>query len=233
MTLTREQVGWRAAQDIADGWYVNLGIGMPELVADGLPEGREIVFHSENGILGMGPAAQPGHENPNLINAGKKAVTMLTGASIFDHALSFAVVRGGHLDLCVLGAYQVGANGDIANWARSREDVLPAIGGAMDLAAGAKRIWVTMTHNDKSGAPRILQDCTYPLTGAGVVSRIYTDLAVIEVDESGLLVREIAPGITREDLIARTGATLRFADDCKPISAPELAPSPAKLRATS
>ena len=232
MTLTREQVGWRAAQDIRDGWYVNLGIGMPELVADGLPEGREIVFHSENGILGMGPAARPGHENPNLINAGKKAVTMLTGASIFDHALSFAVVRGGHLDLCVLGAYQVGANGDIANWARSRADVLPAIGGAMDLAAGAKRIWVTMTHNDKSGEPRILQDCTYPLTGAGVVSRIYTDLAVIEIDD-GYLVREIAPGISRDELIARTGAPLRFADDLKSIAAPDLAPSPAKLRATS
>jgi 3-oxoadipate CoA-transferase beta subunit len=232
MSITREQVGWRAAQDINDGWYVNLGIGMPELVANGLPEGREIVFHSENGILGMGPAAKPGEEDPNLINAGKRAVTMLTGASIFDHALSFAVVRGGHLDLCVLGAYQVGANGDLANWARSRSDVLPAIGGAMDLAAGAKRIWVTMTHNDKSGEPRLLADCTYPLTGAGVVSRIYTDLAVIEVD-NGFLVREIAPGITKDELIARTGATLRFADDLKTISAPDLAPSAAKLRATS
>lgn len=232
MTLTREQVGWRAAQDIQGGWYVNLGIGMPELVADGLPEGREIVFHSENGILGMGPAAQPGQENPNLINAGKKAVTMLTGASIFDHALSFAVVRGGHLDLCVLGAYQVGANGDIANWARSRSDLLPAIGGAMDLAAGAKRIWVTMTHNDKSGAPRLLAECSYPLTGAGVVSRIYTDLAVLEVD-GGFLVREIAPGISRDELIARTGAPLSFASDLREISAPVLAPSPAKLRATS
>ncbi|MFT4794342.1 MAG: 3-oxoadipate CoA-transferase beta subunit [Paracoccaceae bacterium] len=232
MSITREQVGWRAAQDINDGWYVNLGIGMPELVANGLPEGREIVFHSENGILGMGPAAKPGEEDPNLINAGKRAVTMLTGASIFDHALSFAVVRGGHLDLCVLGAYQVGAKGDLANWARSRSDVLPAIGGAMDLAAGAKRIWVTMTHNDKSGEPRLLTECSYPLTGAGVVSRIYTDLAVIEVD-NGFLVREIAPGITKDELIARTGATLRFADDLKTISAPDLAPSAAKLRATS
>jgi 3-oxoadipate CoA-transferase beta subunit len=232
MTLTREQVGWRAAQDIQDGWYVNLGIGMPELVADGLPEGREIVFHSENGILGMGPAAQPGFENPNLINAGKKAVTMLKGASIFDHALSFGIVRGGHLDLCVLGAYQVAANGDLANWARSSADLLPAIGGAMDLAAGARRIWVTMTHNDKSGEPRLLDTCAYPLTGAGVVSRIFTDLAVIDID-GGFLVREIAPGITRDELIARTAAPLRFADDLREITAPTLAKSPDKLRATS
>jgi 3-oxoadipate CoA-transferase beta subunit len=232
MTLTREQVGWRAAQDIQDGWYVNLGIGMPEMVADGLPEGREIVFHSENGILGMGPAAQPGQENPNLINAGKKAVTMLDGASIFDHALSFGIVRGGHLDLCVLGAYQVAGNGDLANWARSAADPLPAIGGAMDLAAGAKRIWVTMTHNDKSGAARLLDACSYPLTGAGVVSRIFTDLAVIDVD-GGFLVREIAPGISRDELIARTEATLRFADDLREIAAPALAKSPDKLRATS
>ena len=230
MTLTREQVGWRCAQDIEDGWHVNLGIGMPELCANALPEGREIVFHSENGILGMGPSPAPEDIDPNLINAGKRPITMLEGASIFDHAMSFGIVRGRHLDLCVLGAYQLAPNGDIANWARSSEDLLPAVGGAMDLAAGARRIWSVLTHVGKDGHSRLMERCSYPLTGAGVVSRIFTDMAVIDVAD-GFLVREIAPGVSAEELRAKTDAPLRFADDCREIAAPELAPAPEKLQA--
>ena len=230
MTLTREQVGWRCAQDIEDGWHVNLGIGMPELCANALPEGREIVFHSENGILGMGPSPAAEDVDPNLINAGKRPITMLAGASIFDHALSFGIVRGRHLDLCVLGAYQLAPNGDIANWARSSEDLLPAVGGAMDLAAGARRIWSVLTHVGKDGHSRLMERCSYPLTGAGVVSRIFTDMAVIDVAD-GFLVREIAPGVSAEELRAKTDAPLRFADDCREIAAPELAPAPEKLQA--
>ena len=231
MTLTREQVGWRCAQDIEEGWHVNLGIGMPELCANAIPEGREILFHSENGILGMGPSPAAEDIDPNLINAGKRPITMLPGASIFDHAMSFGIVRGRHLDLCVLGAYQLAANGDIANWARSREDLLPAIGGAMDLAAGARRIWSVTTHVNRDGSPKLLESCAYPLTGAGVVSRIFSDMAVIEVDEGGFLVREIAPGITPDALQAKTGAPLRFADDLREIAAPDLAPAPEKIEA--
>ena len=230
MTLTREQVGWRCAQDIEDGWHVNLGIGMPELCANALPEGREIVFHSENGILGMGPSPAAEDVDPNLINAGKRPITMLAGASIFDHAMSFGIVRGRHLDLCVLGAYQLAPNGDIANWARSSEDLLPAVGGAMDLAAGARRIWSVLTHVGKDGHSRLMERCSYPLTGAGVVSRIFTDMAVIDVAD-GFLVREVAPGVSAEELRAKTDAPLRFADDCREIAAPELAPAPEKLQA--
>lgn len=215
--LTRDQMAWRLAQDIAEGWYVNLGIGMPELVADHLPADREVVLHSENGILGMGPAARPGEEDPSLINAGKKPVTALPGASYFDHALSFAIVRGRHLDLCVLGAYQVAANGDLANWARSHRDLTPAIGGAMDLATGAARIFVLMSHSERDGTPRLLERCSYPLTGAGVVRRVYSDLAVIEVDPEGFLVTEILPGLDPAELQARTGAPLRLAGNVKPL----------------
>lgn len=229
MTLTREQVGWRCAQDIRDGWHVNLGIGMPELCANAIPEGREILFHSENGILGMGPSPAAEDIDPNLINAGKRPITMLPGAAIFDHAMSFAIVRGRHLDLCVLGAYQLAANGDIANWARSREDVLPAIGGAMDLAAGARRIWSVTTHVNRDGSPKLMETCSYPLTGAAVVSRIFTDMAVIEVDEDGFLVREIAPGVSRAELEDKTAAPLRYAEECREIAAPELAPAPEKI----
>lgn len=232
MSLTREQVGWRCAQDIADGWCVNLGIGMPELCANALPAGREILFHSENGILGMGPSPAPGDVDPNLINAGKKPVTMLPGASIFDHAMSFSIVRGRHLDLCVLGAYQIGANGDLANWARSSADLLPAIGGAMDLAAGAKRIWCVLTHVGKDGSPRLMRRCSYPLTGAGVVSRIYTDMAVLSPEGDGFAVHEIAPGVTRAALAAATDAPLRFVEGLAEIAAPDLAPAPEALQAT-
>ncbi|MWB78988.1 3-oxoacid CoA-transferase subunit B [Pseudooceanicola sp. 216_PA32_1] len=210
--LTREGIAARLAQDISDGWHVNLGIGMPEQVANYLPEGRDILLHSENGILGMGPTPPEGQEDETLVNAGKKPITMLPGASIFDHALSFGLVRGGHLQLCVLGAYQVAENGDIANWSREDNDPIASVGGAMDLAVGAQRIWVTMQHNDKSGAPRILEHCTYPLTGVGCVKRIYTDLAVIDVTPEGFLVTEIIDGMTPKELQDRSGARLRFAD---------------------
>lgn len=210
--LTREAIAARLAQDISDGWHVNLGIGMPEQVANFLPEGRDILLHSENGILGMGPTPPEGQEDETLVNAGKKPITMLKGASIFDHALSFGLVRGGHLQLCVLGAYQVAENGDIANWSREDNDPIASVGGAMDLAVGAQRIWVMMQHNDKSGAPRLLESCTYPLTGVGCVKRIYTDLAVIDVTPEGFLVTEIVDGMTPEELQERSGAKLRFAE---------------------
>lgn len=216
--LDRDGIARRLAQDIEDGWHVNLGIGMPEHVANHLG-GREVVLHSENGVLGMGPTPPPGEEDPNLINAGKKPVTVVKGASFFDHALSFAVVRGGHLDLCVLGAYQCAANGDLANWSRDHSDVIPAIGGAMDLAVGARRLFVMMNHNDGNGAPRILERCTYPLTAAGCVKRIYTDLAVIAVTPDGLVVQEILAGMTPHELQERTGAALVFADGCGTLSA--------------
>lgn len=220
--LSRDQIGWRAAQEIQEGWYVNLGIGMPELLANHLPEGREVVFHSENGILGMGPAPVDGTEDVNMINAGKKFVTAVTGASFFDHAMSFGIVRGRHLDLCVLGAYQVAENGDIANWARSHNDILPAIGGAMDLAAGAKNIYVVMNHVDKNGEPRLLERCSYPLTGSGIVSRVFTDLATLEVTETGFLVREMVANLTHKELQNKTGAKLTFAEDCKIMEVPDL-----------
>lgn len=221
--LTRDQIAWRLAQDIPEGWYVNLGIGMPEKVANHL-EGREVIFHSENGILGMGPTPPAGEEDPQLINAGKKPITALPGASFFDHAWSFGIVRGRHLDLCVLGAYQVAANGDLANWARSDDDPLPSIGGAMDLAVGAKRVYVMMDHVEKSGAARLLEACAYPLTGAGVVARVYTSLAVIDVTPEGFVVREIVAGMSPEDLQAVTGARLGFAPDLG-VLAPPSAPS--------
>lgn len=210
--LSRDGIAARLAQDIQDGWHVNLGIGMPELVANYLPKGREILLHSENGILGMGPYPAEDDIDWTLINAGKKPITMIKGASLFDHAWSFGIVRGGHLELCVLGGYQVAPNGDLANWARDADDPLPAIGGAMDLAAGAQRIYVMMTHNANNGAAKLLTSCTYPLTGAGIVKKVFTDLAVIEVTDDGFLVTDMIPGLSREELQARSDAPLAFAD---------------------
>jgi 3-oxoadipate CoA-transferase beta subunit len=212
--LSREAIAARLAQDIEEGWHVNLGIGMPEGVANFLPEGRDILLHSENGILGMGPTPPEGQEDPTLVNAGKKPITMLQGASIFDHAMSFGLVRGGHLQLCVLGGYQVAQNGDLANWSRDHGDPIASVGGAMDLAVGAQRIWVMMQHNSKDGAPRILENCTFPLTGSGCVKRVYTDLAVIEVTPEGFLVTEMIDGMTPEELRNRSAAPLRFAEGC-------------------
>ena len=205
---SREEMAARAAQDIPDGSYVNLGIGIPELVAKFVPEGRVFIYHTENGLLGMGPPPAPGEEDPELINAGKKAVTTVPGASFFHHADSFAMIRGGHIDVCVLGAMQVAQNGDLANWSTGEPKAIPAVGGAMDLVQGVKTIFVITKHVTKTGDPKIVEHCTYPLTGLGVVSRIYTDLAVIDVTPEGLRLLEVAPGVSEEEVRQKTGAPL-------------------------
>ena len=209
---TRAEIAAHAARDIPEGYYVNLGIGIPVLVADHIPAGREVIIHSENGVLGMGPAPAPGKINRWLINAGKQYVTLVPGGSYMHHADSFALIRGGHLDLCVLGAFQVAENGDLANWATSAGDSTPAIGGAMDLAAGAKRVWVLMEHTTKSGESRLKRRCSYPLTAPGVVKRVYTNLAVLDVTADGFVVRELVPGLTLEALQQVTEAPLRMAN---------------------
>lgn len=220
--LSRQQVAWRIAQDLDDGAYVNLGIGQPELVANYVPEDREIVFHSENGILGMGPEPEPGAGDEELINAGKKPITLVPGGSFFHHADSFAMVRGGHIDICVLGAFQVSAAGDLANWSTGKPGAVPAVGGAMDLAAGAKRVFVMMNHLTQDGEAKIVERCGYPLTGKRIVTTIYTDLAVIDVGTDGLVVREIVDGLEFSELARQTDATIRLADDWRPITAPSL-----------
>jgi 3-oxoadipate CoA-transferase beta subunit len=206
--LTRDQIAARVAHDIPEGAYVNLGIGLPTLVANHLPKDREIILHSENGILGMGPAPPLGQEDDDLINAGKQAVTLLTGGAFFHHADSFAMMRGGHLDICVLGAFQVSERGDLANWHTGAPDAIPAVGGAMDLAVGAKQVYVMMEHQTREGISKIVSECTYPLTGVGCVDRIYTDLAVIDVGAQGLIVREICGGIDFEELQRISGVPL-------------------------
>ena len=198
--LTRDQLAARIAKDIHDGAYVNLGIGMPTLVANHLPADREIILQSENGILGMGPAPTAGAEDFDLINAGKQPVTLLRGGSYFHSADSFAMMRAGHLDIAVLGAFQVAANGDLANWHTGGKDDIPAVGGAMDLAVGAKQTWVMMEHVTRSGQSKLVERCTYPLTGVGCVSRIYTDLAVIDVTPQGFKLVEAVSGLTKEEL---------------------------------
>jgi len=205
---SREQMAARAARDIPDGSYVNLGIGIPEMVAQFVPEGREFVYHTENGLLGMGPSPPPGAEDPELINAGKKPVTVVPGGAFFHHADSFGMIRGGHIDVCVLGAMQVSAHGDLANWSTGASDAIPAVGGAMDLVAGVESIFVITQHVTKEGEPKIVEECTYPLTGRGVVSRIYTDLAVLEVTPSGLRLLELAPGVTLDEVREKTAALL-------------------------
>jgi 3-oxoadipate CoA-transferase beta subunit len=201
----------RAAQDIPDGSYVNLGIGIPELVARFVPEGREFIYHTENGLLGMGPPPRPGDEDPELVNAGKQSVTMVAGASFFDHTDSFTMIRGGHIDVCVLGAMQVSAAGDLANWSTGAPGAIPAVGGAMDLVAGVKTIFVVTRHVTKTGDPKLVETCSYPLTGRRVVSRVFTDLAVIDVGPDGFLLRELAPGVTLEEVVEKTGAPLGHA----------------------
>ena len=206
---TREQMASRVARDIPNGAYVNLGIGLPTLVANHLPKDREIILHTENGLLGMGPAPERGEEDPDLINAGKQPVTALPGASYFHHADSFGMMRGGHLDFCVLGAFQVSVTGDLANWHTGAPDAIPAVGGAMDLAIGAKHVYVMMEHQTKKGESKIVAKCTYPLTGIGCVSRIFTDLAVIDVTPGGLQVVEMADGLTFEELQRLSGVPMR------------------------
>ncbi|OZI42163.1 3-oxoadipate CoA-transferase [Bordetella genomosp. 5] len=208
---TRDEMAARVAGDIPDGSYVNLGIGMPVHVARFLAPEREVVLHSENGILGMGPPPAPGQEDPDLINAGKLPATLVPGGAYFHHADSFAMMRGGHLDLCVMGGMQVADNGDLANWSLARPGEAPAVGGAMDLAVGARRVYILMEHNSKSGAAKLLRRCTLPLTGRGVVDRIYTDLAVIDVTPAGFCVRAMAPGVTLESLQALSDAPLHAA----------------------
>src|ERR1700692_1526165 len=198
--LTRDEMAKRVARDIQEGAYVNLGIGVPTLVANHLAADREIFLHSENGLLGMGRAPEKGAEDDELINAGKQHVTLLTGGAYFHHADSFAMMRGGHLDICVLGAFQVSAKGDLANWHTGAPDAIPAVGGAMDLAIGAQKVFIMMEHQTKSGESKIVPACTYPITAVGCVSRIYTDLAVIDVTADGLVVREILADISFETL---------------------------------
>jgi len=209
--FTRDEIAQHVARDIPEGCYVNLGIGLPTLVANHLEASKDIFLHSENGILGMGPAPAPGEADGDLINAGKQPVTLLTGGTYFHQADSFAMMRGGHLDICVLGAFQVSRTGDLANWHTGAPDAIPAVGGAMDLATGAKRVFVMMEHQTKTGESKIVDRCTYPLTGMGCVSRIYTDLAVIDITSEGLMVRDMAPGLTLDELQSITGVPLQAA----------------------
>jgi 3-oxoadipate CoA-transferase beta subunit len=206
---TKDQMAARVAQDMPDGAYVNLGIGMPTLVANHLPQGLEIILHSENGILGMGPAPDKAHEDFDLINAGKQPVTLLPGGAYFHHNDSFAMMRGGHLDICVLGAFQVSERGDLANWHTGEADAIPAVGGAMDLAIGAKQTWVMMDLLTKQGQSKVVRACTYPLTGLACVSRIYTDLATLEVTEQGLKLIDAVVGLSHADLEALIGLAIQ------------------------
>ena len=217
MVETTKNIGWSRAEmakkttlDIPDGSYVNLGIGIPEMVADFVPEGRELIYQTENGLLGMGKVPKKENEDRELVNAGKKCVTTISGASYFHHADSFAMIRGGHIDICVLGAMQVSKDGDLANWSTGAKNAIPAVGGAMDLVAGVKRIFVITQHVTKHGDPKIIEKCTFPLTGKQVVERIYTNLAVIDVKDNGLFVREMGPGVDFNYLQERTGTKLNL-----------------------
>ena len=216
--LGRRDIARLVAQDIADGAYVNLGIGMPTLVSAYLPADRDVILHSENGIVGMGPGDPDGPLDLDLINASKEAVTLLPGASITDHVVSFAMMRGGHLDLTVLGAFQVSGTGDLANWDTGAADTIPAVGGAMDLVAGARQVYVMMEHVTKDGQPKIVPQCTYPLTGKGVVDRVYTDVAIIDILPGPLRVRAMVAGLRFDELQAMTGCPLELAADCRTLT---------------
>ena len=220
--LSRRQIAWRAAQDIGDGSYVNLGIGLPTLVADFIPAGREIVFHSENGVLGLGRAPAAGEEDPDLINAGKGPASLLAGGSFFHHTDAFLMIRGGHLDYSLLGAFEVAENGDLANWTTEDPDYPPGVGGAMDLAAGAKEVRVLCEHTTKDGQPRIRHRCLYPLTAAGVVRRVYTNLAVLQITPRGVVVEEMLDGLDLAELQAKTEPKLHLADDWKTLAVPSV-----------
>ena len=220
--LTRRQMAWRAAQDITDGACVNLGIGLPTMVSDFIPADREIVFHSENGILGMGPAPKPGEEDKDLINAGKGLTTLVPGGSFFHHNDAFLMIRGGHLDVALLGAFEVAENGDLANWTTEDPNFAPGVGGAMDLAVGAKEVRVLVEHTTKDGKPRIRKKCGYPLTAPHCVKRVYTNLAVLDVTREGIIVREMVDGLDLAKLQALTEAELTLANDWKKIDAPDV-----------
>jgi 3-oxoadipate CoA-transferase, beta subunit len=221
--LTREQMAWRAAQDLPEGAFVNLGIGIPTLAASFVPAGREVIFHSENGILGLGKKPEPGMEDENMIDAGKNYTTLITGGVFMHHADAFLMIRGGHLDVSLLGAFEVSEAGDLANWTTEDPSFPPGVGGAMDLAVGAKAIRVIMDHTDKKGNPRILRHCTLPLTAAGCVKRIYTNLAVIDVTPQGLVVVEMVDGMTLERLQALTEPKLQVAKSFQALSPPAMA----------
>ena len=209
--LSKEQLAKRVAQDIHEGAYVNLGIGMPTMVANHLPAGIEVILQSENGILGMGPAPAAGDEDFDLINAGKQPVTLLPGGAYFHHADSFGMMRGGHLDICVLGAFQVSATGDLANWSTGEKDAIPAVGGAMDLAIGAKQTWVMMDLLTKKGESKVVSQCTYPITGIGCVKRIYSELATLECTPKGLLLVDMVDGLTHAELEKMLGLSIAAA----------------------
>jgi 3-oxoadipate CoA-transferase beta subunit len=223
MPLDRKGMAWRAAQDLEDGMIVNLGLGLPVLIADFLPPGRDVFFHAENGVVGAGPLAGAALADPDLVDAGSRRITLREGATVVDSVASFAMIRGGHIDVAVLGAFEVAANGDLANWDRPGGKKGPLVGGAMDLAAGARAVWVLMEHTTRDGGARLVSRCSLPLTAIGCVKRIFTDLAVIEVTPEGFLVREIVPDVPREALAARTDAPLAFAPDCRPLVVPERA----------
>ncbi len=218
--LTREQMAWRAAQDLPDGGLVNLGIGIPVLTSDYIPAGRDVVLQSENGVVGVGPLAAPEAADPDLVDAGSRRITLGPGATIVDSAASFAMIRGGHIDVTILGAFEVAENGDLANWDMRVPNKGPLVGGAMDLAVGAKAVWILMEHNTRSGGSRLLTRCTLPLTAVSCVRRVYTDLAVVDVTPQGFLVREILEGMSAQELQARTEARLTIAPDCRPLRAP-------------
>ncbi len=220
--LNRRQIAWRAAQDILDGSYVNLGIGLPTLVADFIPADREIVFHSENGILGLGKAPAPGEADPDLINAGKGPASLLPGGSFFHHTDAFLMIRGGHVDLSLMGAFEVSADGDLANWTTNDPHFAPGVGGAMDLAAGAREVRVLLEHTTKEGAPRLKHRCTYPLTAPRCVKRIYTNLAVVDVTAQGFSVIEMIEGMTINDLQALTEPPLTLANGWRALKTPAL-----------
>ena len=205
----RSEMAQKVALDIPDGSYVNLGIGIPEMVADFVPDGRELIYQTENGLLGMGKIPNKENEDRELVNAGKKCITAISGASYFHHADSFTMIRGGHIDVCVLGAMQISKKGDLANWSTGKKNAIPAVGGAMDLVAGVKRIFVITQHTTKQGDPKIIEECTYPLTGKEVVERIYTNLAIIDVKKEGLYVREMGPNVNFETLQKQTGVKLK------------------------
>ncbi|QQM30066.1 CoA transferase subunit B [Martelella lutilitoris] len=219
--LSNAQIAWRAAQDIKDGAYVNLGIGFPEMVAKFQPEGRQAIFHTENGVLDFGPAPEPGEEDWDLINAGKKAITLRPGTAFFHHADSFAMVRGGHLDVAILGAYEVAENGDLANWSTGKGGV-PAVGGAMDLVHGARRVAVVTDHVTKKGAPKLVKRCSLPLTGIACVTRVYTSLAVIDIADGHFVLREKLAALSFDDLQALTGGPLHVEGDVVDLNVPEV-----------
>jgi len=221
--LNRLQMAWRAGQDITDGMVVNLGLGMPVSVSDYVPADFDVVMQSENGIIGVGPLASANAADPDLVDAGSRRVTLRPGAAIIDSAGSFAMIRGGHIDVTILGAFEVASNGDLANWDNRIPDKGPLVGGAMDLAASARAVWVLMEHNTRKGGPRLLERCALPLTAVRCVKRIYTDIAVISVTADGFLVHEVLPGVSREELQARTGAPLAFTPDCRPLETPAIA----------